>query len=283
MKMLAVDTTADIMAEGSKAFEEENDLEFAEASITGNLKVLEGLLKSSPENKTLLLLLSKSYGGYAFAFLEDHYEELKPKDLEKAEYYKKRAGNFYLRGKDFGMRLLTQKNSNFEEILSKDFQTFEKEVSSFGENAVEALFWGGYNWGNWVNMNLHSPEAIVVAPKVERMMARVLELDEKYYYGGPHLFYGVYYGGRPPMLGGDLKKSKEHFEKALKFTQRKFLMTQVLYAQYYAVQSQDQVLFTKLLTEVLHAKDDILPEQNLITQLAKKKARRLLARRGDLF
>ncbi len=283
MKTLAVRMTADILSEGSAAFEEESDLELAEHSISANLKVIEGMLKSDPSNETLLILLARSYGGYAFGFIEERYLEWKEKDPPKAEHFKHRAEVFYLRGKDYALQALKQSNSQFEAALSGDFETFENALLGFGHSDVPALFWTAYNWGNWLNLNLNSPEAIAVAPKVERMMKKVVELDENYFFSGPHLFYGVYYGARPPMLGGDKAKSKMHFELALKLTDRKFLMTHVLYAQYYAVQMQDAQLYTKLLKEVLDAPDTIYPEQNLITQLAKKKAQRLLAAKSKFF
>ncbi len=283
IKTMAVRTTADILADGSAAFEEESDLELAEHSISANLKVIEGMLKADPTNETLLVLLARSYGGYAFGFIEERYLELKEKDPKKSDYFKHRAEVFYLRGKDFALKDLEQSNSAFPEALTSDFETFEKVLEDFGHSDVPALFWTAYNWGNWLNLNLQSPEAIAMAPKVERMMKKVLDLDENYFFAGPHLFYGVYYGARPPMLGGDKAKSKTHFELALKHTERKFLMTQVLYAQYYAVQTQDERLYGKLLKEVLDAPDTIYPEQNLITQLAKKKAQRLLAAKSKLF
>ena len=280
---MAVRTTADILSDGSAAFEEESDLELAEHSISANLKVIEGMLKSDPTNETILVLLARSYGGYAFGFIEESYLEWKEKDPKKSDHFKHRAEVFYLRGKDYALKALSQSNSAFAEALNSDFETFEKELEDFGHGDVPALFWTAYNWGNWLNLNLQSPEAIAVAPKVERMMKKVLELDENYFFSGPHLFYGVYYGARPPMLGGDKAKSKTHFELALKHTERKFLMTQVLYAQYYAVQTQDEHLYGKLLKEVLDASDTIYPEQSLITQLAKKKAQRLLAAKSKLF
>ena len=283
MKNIALRTTADLMAAGAPAFEEENDLELAEQAMGGNLKVLEAFLKSDPNNEILLMLLAKSYGGYTFAFIEDAHDQWKSQKPELADQYKKRAGNFYLRGKEYAMRWLKKKNRDFEEALTQDFKSFEASLEDFDRDDTEILFWAAYNWGNWLNMNLHEPDAIAAAPKVERMMKKVLELDEYFYHAGPHLFYGVYYGGRPAMLGGDTKRAQTHFEKALAFTKRKFLITQVLYAQYYAVQTQNKALFKQLLNEVIDADEELLPEQNLITQLAKKKARRLLAQQGDLF
>lgn len=283
MKTMAVNITADIMSEGQTVFEEEYDLELAEAAILGNLKVIEALLKASPENRQLLVILAKSYGGYSFAFLEDRYEALREKNPRRSNQYKKRASDFYMRGKAFAMRHLFNENDSFEAALKADIETYEEALQDFDEDEVDTLFWAAYNWGNWINMNLHSPAAIAGAPKMELMMKRVLELDEKYYFGGPHLFYGVYLAARPPMLGGNTKKAKEHFEKVLELSDRKFLIAQVLYARFYAVGIQNERLFTKLLREVVRADDKIFPEQSMITQIAKKKARRLLTEREDFF
>lgn len=283
IKTMAVRTTADIFSDGTSAFEEENDLELAETAIAANLKVIDGMIKSDLENETLLLLAAKSYGGYAFGFLEDHYLETKDRDLSKSKAFKRRAENLYLRGKDYALKILELKNSDFKNAMNSDFETFEQSLNQFNEGAVPALFWTAYNWGNWLNLNLESPEAIAIAPKVERMMKKVLDFDSTYFFGGPHLLYGAYFGARPPMLGGDPHKSQIHFEKALSMTKRKFLITHVLYAQYYAVQAQDQKLFEQLLKEVIDAPHDIYPEQNLITEIAKKKAERLLANRKHYF
>jgi len=283
IKSLAVDITADIFVAGSSAFEEEGDLELAEKATAGNLKVLEALLKSAPEHEDLLTLLAKSYGGYAYAFVEDRYDALKETNVRAAKFQKYRASNFYLRAKGYAMKVLKEESSDFKDALSQDFESFENSLDDFDEDDVAPLFWAAYNWGNWLNLNLQSPAAIAAAPRIERMMQKVLTFNETFFFGGPHLFYGVYYGGRPPMLGGNPKKAKAHFEKALSLMDRKFLITQVLYAQYYAAKTGNEVLFKKLLREVIRADANIFPEQKLITAVAKKKARRLLARVEDLF
>lgn len=282
MKMLAVDVTADIMVDGAKAIEEESDLTLADTAIAANIKMLEGLLKASPRNETLRILCSKSYGGYAFAFMEDAYEEFQKRDSKKAKEYKERANLFYERGKSYALSIL-EENKKFKQALGSHFEAYEAQVNDLDRSDIAPIFWTAYNWGNWINLNLHSPQAIADAPRMELLMQKVLAWDESYFFAGPHLFYGAYYGSRPPMLGGNLLKSKEHFERALTLTNRKFLIAQVLYAQYYAVQAQDKKLFDALILEVLEAPDTIFPEQSLITQLAKKKAYRLRAQRFQLF
>ena len=114
-------------------------------------------------------------------------------------------------------------------------------------------------------------------------MKRVVELDEKYHYGGPHLALGGFYGSRTKTLGGDPEKARFHFERSLELNQRKFLLTQLVYAKIYAVQSQDKKLFKSLLKEVLGAPQNTLPEQRLANEIAKMKARDLLEMADELF
>ena len=93
IQSIAVSTVGGIVDQGFSAFTEETDLPFVEQALPGNIKLLEVMLKNSPDNERLLRLTSEGYSSYALAFLED-------KDPV-------RAREFYLRGKEFGMRILT--------------------------------------------------------------------------------------------------------------------------------------------------------------------------------
>ena len=85
------------------------------------------------------------------------------------------------------------------------------------------------------------------------------------------------------MLGGNPDKARNHFEQALKLTGGKYLLIPFLYSKTYAVQNQDQDLFRVQLQKVLETSEDILPEQRLANQVAKKKAAILLGKNDDLF
>jgi predicted anti-sigma-YlaC factor YlaD len=114
-------------------------------------------------------------------------------------------------------------------------------------------------------------------------VTRALELDEGYYHAGGHMIFGALFGGMSKTLGGDPEKARKHFDRALSLTRRRFLLVQVMYAKTLAVQLQDPALFKKLLDEVLAADLSIFPEQKLANVAAKRRARRLLARQGELF
>ena len=85
------------------------------------------------------------------------------------------------------------------------------------------------------------------------------------------------------MLGGDPEKARNHFEQGLKITGGKYLLVSFLYAKTYAVQNQDRDLFAAHLKKVLEASYDVLPEQRLANQIAKRKAAALFGAIDELF
>jgi len=72
------------------------------------------------------------------------------------------------------------------------------------------------------------------------------------------------------------------FETAIARTHGNFLTYKVMMARVYAVMVQDRALFTRLLQEVIDA-GDVMPEQRLANQIAKRRARRYLAQIDDLI
>lgn len=268
VQSIAVSTVGGIVDEGFSAFTEEDDLAFAEQALPGNLKLLDVMLKSEPENERLLRLASEGYSSYALAFLEEESPD--------------RARSFYLRGRDYGLRLLRQQE-DIAKALDGSPDDLRAALAEQDRDLAPAAFWTAFGWGGYINITLTSPDAIADLPRAEALMAFVAEHDSSYYFGGADLFLGALYGSRPKLLGGDAEKSRAHFERALRLNEGKFLMTHVYYARSYAVQTQDEVLFEELLTAVEETPLDVLPDYRLANAVAKEKAARLLARKSELF
>jgi tetratricopeptide (TPR) repeat protein len=268
IQTIAVRTMGGILDNGFQAFNEESDLQLAHEALASNLKLIEALIKSDPENEKFLMFAAQGYNAYALAFAEDDSVE--------------RARVFYLRAKDYGMRILMQ-NSAFKEAFDKDDATFAAAIQKMDKENVPAMFWTAFSWGSYINITRTDITALADLAKVQAMIRFVAEKDSSYYYGGAYMFLGAIEGTTPPGLGGKPEKAKEYFEKALAINKGKFLMTQLYYAKTYAVQVLDQELFEKLLQEVEAADLEALPEVRLPNAVAKQKARRLLSQAGEIF
>jgi hypothetical protein len=132
-------------------------------------------------------------------------------------------------------------------------------------------------------MHRDDPEAIAQLARATALMQRVIDLEDSFYYGGAHMFFGVYYGSRAPLLGGNFDKSLQHFERARAITNGKLLIPDLLQAQYLARQKQDQEDFHQRLTGIINAPDDLMPELGLQNQIAKRKAALLLKKESEWF
>ena len=107
-------------------------------------------------------------------------------------------------------------------------------------------------------------------------MQRVLELDDSYYYGGPHIFFGVYYGGRSPMFGGNFELAEEHFRRANEINQHKLLIVDLLQAEFLYRQQLNLTAFHDSLIHILEAPEGLYPEMALVNAISKQRAEYLL-------
>ena len=120
-------------------------------------------------------------------------------------------------------------------------------------------------------------------PRATALMQRVLELDERFFHGSPHMYFGVYYGGRSPMFGGDFEKSEHHFDQARKINQNKLLVVDLLQAEYLERQRFNRENFHQLLSRIVDAPVDLLPELSLLNEVARRKAILLLNKEDQWF
>lgn len=268
LQKMALKTTSGLFAYGIEALYAEPDLKIAETAIASNLKLLEGFHLADENNKEILELLTQGFASYSMAFLEESEPE--------------RASLFYLRARDYGFERLQQTKAFKKGIPAKEAD-FVQQLPQIKKSEVAPLFWTAFAWAGWVNLNRDNPKAVFELNIVKAMMNRVLELDETFFFGAAHLFWGSTYGSIPPMLGGSPEKAKEHFERAIEISEGKFLMAKVYYAQYYAVTTLNEELFDELLQNVENAPMDIMPEYELMTSIAKRKATDLMARKDDLL
>jgi len=266
-KKLTVGATATLLDEVAKASYRQSDLRILREGMPAYLMLIDGMVQTVPDNEQLLIAAAQSYSSFASLFVEDQDKEY--------------ANLLYEKGRQYALRSLEMRG--FKEPLQRPFDDFKQGLKHLKKKEVPYLFWAATCWANWIRLNLDSMEAMSELPRVEWMMKRALELDERYYYGGPHLFMGIWYASRPKIAGGDLKKAQEHFLKALDLGQGKFLMADIYYANYYARKMMDKNLFTSILQKVLETPANTSPDLVLVNTVAKKQAKELLSHVEEYF
>jgi len=117
---------------------------------------------------------------------------------------------------------------------------------------------------------------------VKSLMEKIVELDEAWEGGGPHLYMGGLETLLPASLGGRPEKGKMHFERSLEISDGKYLMTRVIYAQQYARLAFDKELHDRLLREVIAA-DPVFDGMTLTNKMAQARAAELLAESDEYF
>ncbi len=268
IRRFAVRHSTPVLRDAVTAFYEEDDLNVARPALAANLKLIEGLLKSDPQNDDLRLLLAQGWAGYALAFAED---------TNQAE-----ARNLYLRAKKYAQSVL-QHRLKLDDNWQATSQSVAQAMQKARRSDVPALFWTGFAWAGAINLSLGNPGALADLPKVDRIMYRVRQLDSTYFYGGVFLYFASIYGQKPRILGGNPQKARKLFETNFKITQGKFLLSYVYAAKFYAAKILDEDLFRQYLNRVLQTPLSVAPQIKLLNKVAKQKARKLLAREKDIF
>lgn len=268
LSQLTVRASMPMIEGGISAMNMETDLALASSAIPANLSLIEGMLINDPGNEKLRLFAAQAYYGYAFGFVEDSNPD--------------RAARLYKRGYLHARLVLLNQGLN-EQQLTGDLENLQQNINKLNKDAVPALFWAASCWAKSIDLNRDKARSLAQLPKAVMFMQRVLELDEQYFMSGAHVFFGVYYGSKSPMLGGNYKLSEQHFAQANQDNQNKLLVVNLLRAQYLERQRFDQQTFHELLTRIIHASNTLYPEQALINEISRRKASLLLEKEEQWF
>ena len=282
---IAANGTVNVMDRASPALQSFADPAIAEASLPYSITQMEGLLLVVPQNRLLRTNLMRALGSYGFAFLEDRMEEAEvANDDARVEYYRNRASIAYSRGKEVGfetLSLVEGADGGATGAVHRGVDAWRAYLQRFDDRQQTGLlFWLGYNWARHINLNKDNPDVLADLPFAIAVFERVMQLDPDFNYSAPRIAMASYYARAAASLGGEPERSRQLFEEAIhRFPN--FLTYKVMMARVYAVMVQDRALFTRLLQEVIDA-GDVMPEQRLANQIAKRRARRYLAQVEDL-
>lgn len=271
MKSARVASVALTLDDVARATARHSDPELVRAGTPAYLMLLGGLLEAYPENRRLHLAACQAYASYAAAL---------PWKAESAA----RIQALYLKARNHGYRALPGEiGGRFPSTAEGDIESFTALLRRLGAGEVPALFWTTAAWAGWIGASQGRPEALADLPALEAAIQRLLELDESFHFGGPHLLMAVYLSAKPPVSERQLAQAREHFDRTFQLGGDQVLSARVMYAEYYARGIRDRRLFESTLRGVLEAPEGQIPELTLSNALAREKASSLLERTDEYF
>ena len=249
----------DLAGDLSAAILENPDVDMVRDGAPAFLLLIDGLLKSNPDNPVLLSQAALLNSAYAGAFVADG----------------ERARLMAAKGRAMAERALCVERKENCGVAAKPFAEFEQWTATLTKADVPLAYGLATAWAAWMQANSDDFNAIADLGKVKLLMSRVAELHESHDYGGPHLYLGVFETLVPPALGGRPEVGRFHFERALALAEGQYLLTQVMFAEQYARLVFDRALHDELLNQVLAAEVDA-PDLILLNAVAKRRAQSLL-------
>jgi len=255
IEKIAIKKTSNIIDQGMTSIFKEEDIQYVKEAMPANLELIEILIANHKDDK-LLLNAAIGFCGYAWAYLEDY-------DNQRASY-------FYQKGIAYSNMLMEKKK-----ITDSDNSPLKKEDA-------KVLFWNTFCKSGLVNINRDKPEILASLSEIEEQSLKISKIEPNYFYNSNYTLLASYYASKPEMLGGNFKKSKELFEKAITENGKDFLLNYLMYAKTYAVMTQNKKLFDELIEKIENfeiQKD----EKTFFNKIAIEKSRRLKEKENELF
>jgi len=283
LKKMAMNTVADTLAapDGGTVFTGDNDPELVGDALPFAIKMYETIMASIPRHRGLRLRTGSIYIMYANAFLQTPADLLSDQEYKKQEFLMKRAKNLYLRGRDILLEALEQKYPGF--IKNMNRKKYNQALGPVKKEDVPFLYWSAAGWLGAFAIDPFDMKLGLTLPRAAAMMDRALLLDERFGKGAIHEFYVLYYGSMPDYMGGDFKKARFHFQKAVEQSGGKSSTAYLSMATSVSVKEQNVNEFKMLLGKVLSIDPDADPDNRLVHILNQRKARWLLDHIDDFF
>lgn len=277
----ALKTTVSLIERSKAAMQQESDFDLARAAIPAGIKQLEGFFVAFPDSKRLPAVLAEAVCQYGAGFLQDEWEAASlAGDRPEAERIRQSARRILARCINYGLMMLP---AAWTDALWQRPRDLEALIAGADRDDLPGMFWVAMGLASVIGMFPEELALLVRLPQAERLLGRVVELDERFSDGLAHITLGILHSTRSAAVGGNPERGKKHFDRARALTGGKSLMVDVMYARYYAVATRDRALFIDTLVQALRTAPSIWPENRLSNELAHRKARRYLAHRGRWF
>lgn len=240
----AVRRASPVFHEAGEQLTKEDSWEFFKNSAPGNLKFLEAVYLTDPENLRLLPAVIKAHAGYAYGVPETLAFEDDLRGIESL--HRKEAIHHYTRALDYGVFYLGKRDITKDDLLNLPEEKLrEKLKKETDEDDLVALVYTAQAWGSLINLQKDNVALVSHIPRVKILFDHVCQMRPDIEHNICDIFMAQYEAARPRMLGGNPEKARELYVSAMKKNPYHLLIPLNL-IQYSYLPAMDEEAFEKL-------------------------------------
>ena len=276
LERAAVNRVGDGLSSGGTVFTGDADPELVLEALPFGLKTYESLLAMTPRHRKLLLATASGFAAYGFLLTQQQALDMRL-DYAQRQRSDVRVSRLYLRARDYALRGLEVAHPNFTVLFGTNST---RALAGVRKADVPYLYWAGVSWAGAISTAKDDPELIAQLPLAAALMARALELDERFDAGAIHEFFVSYEGGRP---GGDADAARAHYARACELDGGNRASVHLALAESISVQQQNVTEFRALLQRALAVDPNGVVEWRVVNTHAHRRAQWLATHTSDLF
>ena len=247
---------ASLLNQANAAWDGRADINQAKAAVDA----LKAATDIDPGNAEALSNLSHAIYFYADCHLR--FDEDNP-DLYK---------NTHEEGTRAAERALAALSPAFAEKMAAGTR-IEDAIDVLDASAVPALYWRSSNLGRWATLESFAT-LLSYKDEIRAIMEFCLANNPTYWYQAPDRYFGVFYAKAPSFAGGDMKKSKNHFNISMS-AHPDYWGTRILMAEEWAIKEDNKDLFLELVNYVIDGDPNVIPYIKPENTCEQRKARNL--------
>jgi predicted anti-sigma-YlaC factor YlaD len=277
VQRFAANKIGDTLAASGTTYSADDDPELIGAALPFSLKLMESVLASTPEHRTLLAATSAGFTQYAYAFVQQEAEVVALDDTDRAWLAWNRARRLYLRARDYGLRGLDVAVPGFSATLRTTPATAVTQASAA---EVDLLYWTAVSWAAAIALGKDDPSLVADLALVSALIDRALAVDADWDRGAIHSFLVTYEMARPDVVGSfddRVTSAREHFDRAIALSQGKASGPYVSWAESVCLPEEDRGCFEEMLRAAMKINPDDDPATRLVNTIFQRRAAWLLA------
>ncbi len=244
----AVRRSSPVFHQAGEQLTREDSWEFFKNSAPGNLKFLELIYLTDPDNLGLLPTVIKAHVGYAYAVPETLAFEDELKGVESN--HKKEAIHHYTRALDYGVHYLGKRDISRDDLLNLPEEKLLKKLKDeTNKNDLVAMAYMAQAWGSLINLQKDDVALVSQIPRVKIIFDHVCKMQPDIENGICDIFLAQYEASRPRMVGGNPEKARELYVAAMK-KYPQHLLIPVNFIQYILLPAMEAEEYEKLAASV---------------------------------